>query len=382
MAYSNGKITAPISINDIKNALGDGSNDLGTLCKSSKINMWARFKPVIYPRNFDITDADRASANYGITIPSTIDTVAGVFADNLWAYAKPTGGASSPYRIGDFAGYYNAAVPPIGIVFSTSTLKVSGSSKDGYDFSAVFEFNNGLFSEGWDAANCMSLDELFSYPNFKQMYPTLLFRTPSDSQYTIVTGNRTIAEMESSSVYADPIVANSKYCHFNTYDTGTIVEVVACLQPNKFTTPTSSFGNYTYISLNFRPGVDKKSYSIVKDTSIVIPDNPTYSLSFTYTRSESSYYTYQITSVTITNTNGVESTVNIMGLIQGVYVNEANNTMASGVTVGKNATITINSLSNNYFTTVNTSCQGGLIVQVGDTQKTLTLPGGTGGTVS
>ena len=204
----------------------------------------------------------------------------------------------------------------------------------------------------------------------------------TDSQYTIVTGNRTIAEMEASSVYADPIVANTKNCHFNTYATGTVVEVVACLQPNKFTTPTSGFGNYTYISLNFRPGVDKRSYNIVKDTSVVLPDTATYSVSFTYTRSGSSSYTYQITSVTITNTNGVESIVNITGLIQGMYVNAANNTMASGLTVGKNATITVNSLSNNYFTTVNTSCQGGLIVQVGDTQKTLTLPGGTGGTVS
>ena len=38
MAYSNGIITAPVSIDDVKQALGVGSNDLGTLCKSPQIN--------------------------------------------------------------------------------------------------------------------------------------------------------------------------------------------------------------------------------------------------------------------------------------------------------------------------------------------------------
>lgn len=94
MAYnpSTGIISKPINIVDVKAALGDSSNSISTLCKSSKINMWARYKPVSYAKNFDITDAERAAVNYGITIPSTIDTVAGVFADNLWGYSKPTGG--------------------------------------------------------------------------------------------------------------------------------------------------------------------------------------------------------------------------------------------------------------------------------------------------
>ena len=46
MANSNGVISAPVSIYDVQRVLGDSSTDLGTLCRSSKINKWAKYKPV------------------------------------------------------------------------------------------------------------------------------------------------------------------------------------------------------------------------------------------------------------------------------------------------------------------------------------------------
>lgn len=70
MAFSNGIITAPISIADVKQALGVGSNDLATLCKSPQINMWSRNKPMSINKLFDITTEDKQSANFGINIPS------------------------------------------------------------------------------------------------------------------------------------------------------------------------------------------------------------------------------------------------------------------------------------------------------------------------
>lgn len=48
MSYSNGIITAPVSIDDIKSALGSSSNDLATLCKSSNVNIWSLMKPCDY----------------------------------------------------------------------------------------------------------------------------------------------------------------------------------------------------------------------------------------------------------------------------------------------------------------------------------------------
>ena len=46
MSIINGIIQAPVSIADVKTALGETSNDLAALCRSDKINMWAKFKPV------------------------------------------------------------------------------------------------------------------------------------------------------------------------------------------------------------------------------------------------------------------------------------------------------------------------------------------------
>lgn len=62
MSYSNGIISAPVSIQDIKTALGSSSNDLGTLCKHSSINKWSPYKPVHSNKLFNMTDVD-----YGIT---------------------------------------------------------------------------------------------------------------------------------------------------------------------------------------------------------------------------------------------------------------------------------------------------------------------------
>ena len=43
MSVSNGKITAPVSIDDIKSCFRLGSNDLGTLIKTANINIWAKY---------------------------------------------------------------------------------------------------------------------------------------------------------------------------------------------------------------------------------------------------------------------------------------------------------------------------------------------------
>ena len=46
MSVSNGKIIAPVSIEDVKTILGESSNDLATLCKSENINIWSKYKPI------------------------------------------------------------------------------------------------------------------------------------------------------------------------------------------------------------------------------------------------------------------------------------------------------------------------------------------------
>ena len=53
MSIVNGIITAPVSIEDIKEILNESSNDIATLCKSSNINMWSKYKPVNLRKKFD-----------------------------------------------------------------------------------------------------------------------------------------------------------------------------------------------------------------------------------------------------------------------------------------------------------------------------------------
>lgn len=146
MPYNNSErmIVAPVSIRDVQIATGCGDNDLGTLITNANINMWARFKPVRYPSVGLITDAQRASVSHGISIP-TPETGTSVTSQKVidaaanygdWAYLKPTGGASQPFRLADFAntisqGYYHAAQPPIQLNYPRGgwTFIKGGTSK-------------------------------------------------------------------------------------------------------------------------------------------------------------------------------------------------------------------------------------------------------------
>ena len=122
MSVNNGIIKAPVSIDDVKSVLGESNNDLATLCKSAKLNMFSRYKPVSYPKLFDVTDAERKSIGHGIS-PTTKTSTS--FSGDLiksaaqlnWNYTKPSGGASSPYRLGDFNGYYQEAEPILQCVY-------------------------------------------------------------------------------------------------------------------------------------------------------------------------------------------------------------------------------------------------------------------------
>lgn len=162
MSYTSGKVGAPVSISDVRHALGVSGTDVGTLCASAKINMWAKYKPVVWPEISTLKylasdgatwNASHASpwwkatdGNYGLSYAdakvsvstgasgmiTALDSLAGKVDGGLngWSYAKPSGGASSPYRLLDFLQYnHNASSPfkkfEVGDVVSSDSAEYS-----------------------------------------------------------------------------------------------------------------------------------------------------------------------------------------------------------------------------------------------------------------
>lgn len=134
MSTSNGIITKPVSIKDVQQTIGNASGDLGTLCKSSTINKWSKYKPTIYKGLFPAQSSQYKAddGNCGLIVPSvsSYPALSSWFDSNSdWQYAPPTGGESSPYRLGDFNNYCHSSVSPFGTFNIGSTLYTSYSDK-------------------------------------------------------------------------------------------------------------------------------------------------------------------------------------------------------------------------------------------------------------
>ena len=142
MSYnsSTGIITAPVSISDVRNALGVDSTsqsyyyDLGWLCtRTSYLNPTARYKPFKYSGigvqtnlwsgigtsmgagwadgdEFNIDGNNhlsaRANAAFGTLVPNlTFDSNGFPNRGSKWTANHPTGGSNEPFRLSDFNGY-------------------------------------------------------------------------------------------------------------------------------------------------------------------------------------------------------------------------------------------------------------------------------------
>ena len=148
-----GIISAPVSIDDVKRALGESSNDLATLCKSENINIWSKYKPISckgefkeYPIREDSEEIVTSSyskytcvVRCGMNIPMdtyknlrnnyggegfAIEACKNLYIDNVYGQTGgihdntttmvsgkhfPKGGANSPYRLSDFRNYSSKA---------------------------------------------------------------------------------------------------------------------------------------------------------------------------------------------------------------------------------------------------------------------------------
>lgn len=126
MPTSNGKIyidrsvtpNIGISAHDVAECIGCGSEDVGTLCTSDNINMWARYKPIKHPATNVLTEDQRAASNYGISITKfDQNDITGIFnaamsGDFGWVTEKPSGAPNERYRLLDFDQYNHKCKNP------------------------------------------------------------------------------------------------------------------------------------------------------------------------------------------------------------------------------------------------------------------------------
>ena len=117
MGWNNDRMTRPVGMGDISTATGISSGDIGTLITQAGanglINKFAKYKPVRLNLPGEITDANRASVNWGFGssftdgIPS-YDSKNGFHSGfmNIWNYYYPRGASYGEwFRMLDFEGY-------------------------------------------------------------------------------------------------------------------------------------------------------------------------------------------------------------------------------------------------------------------------------------
>lgn len=117
---SGSTIVAPVNTTDVGTILKNSSHTLSVLCKAPTINKWSKYKPVKYPLANTSGFPDWYKANDGFcgfdvgwaqASDPSLTNIVNAYKKGTWNYNPPTGGASAPYRIGDFKGYDNNAVP-------------------------------------------------------------------------------------------------------------------------------------------------------------------------------------------------------------------------------------------------------------------------------
>ena len=181
-------ITAPVSIYDLQRCVpvtlrrtntstGEveqaSSNDLGVLCSAIvgqtipsqdghgnwtvfsrvPINMWARYKPILYASVIPLTSAQWNAQRHGVDRSSVLPLLDtnGRLNHDVWTYSRPTGGIASPYRMTDFVRYYHFAPCPLSIIFPGDNITIdSGSAQETIGFTITFEQGIGT----WRSDDC------------------------------------------------------------------------------------------------------------------------------------------------------------------------------------------------------------------------------------
>lgn len=120
-----------VSISAVRSALLESmsKNDLGSLCKSTSVRQWSKYKPVRSNKILMSQPQDWYSVNDGFYVYTYYDAfdllddfLRGI--EHCWEYQKPTGESTSPYRLGDFRGYNHDAVMWFNLEFENASRQI------------------------------------------------------------------------------------------------------------------------------------------------------------------------------------------------------------------------------------------------------------------
>lgn len=196
---------------------------------SANINKWARYKPESYKKNFDLTDDERFTNHYGLSMtgyaslwgnPQLVSVTDGkidISEDTTgflyklckgtlgqFDYVLPKGGENSPYRLGDFRGYNPTAVNPLPQVTS-GTYKYSSNGLIDVHMNIATPSINGLTMEllAYNANTPLQnlyygmiiyteglTDVIFGTQTAEQKSKGRNVLTLTDSQYASITSKR------------------------------------------------------------------------------------------------------------------------------------------------------------------------------------------------
>lgn len=142
MSYNNGKITAPVNMNDIVEAIGADTD----VCRSPNINIWAKYRPYMDYNNIirEATDSDRRASSWGLFLSSEVDADDSTFVRIIYQMQLP--GNNDFCRMLDFNGYNHFAecgfaLTPATVTYPNTyaTVKMVGSTGDNITWTELAE---------------------------------------------------------------------------------------------------------------------------------------------------------------------------------------------------------------------------------------------------
>lgn len=325
MAHSSTVISAPVNMpTDLAAVLGISGTDLATACQSSAINMWAKYKPIAYPKVGIMNDSDFAAdmgAGTSYRITWGIKRIAsynysdfevnGVIKTQVWTWNYPTGGSGAPYRLADFNGYYHRAVPPIEIHTDPSSQIAipSEPTASGSIMSFVFEFGNAV--SGWYSDKCISIGTFFTSTELGY-YPTIQMICKiggSIWRYAVSAENTVQGFINSGNpmgyVLVDTQKMKSVFGSDACMNAGAVWTACLILTPSRYTGESGSYliNSGSIGRLEYSAGVDRKSYTV---TNTLVVDKITalqFTVTMAYNSSTGRYYVASVVASASKNTN-------------------------------------------------------------------------------